>query len=204
MSGTSTKDRILETSIELFSTRGFFGVSIRDIAKTVGIKESSIYNHFKSKEEILDTIFDQFQDAMEQTIPSDEALEKALGGLSAEDFWKVGLMKFTDKTETPRMENISKIILYEMFRNQRARDLAISELFTRQQDVVRKIFSLMIERGVIADLDVDALATAYSYAMLSLQLEMTLKKNWGLNTDVVLEKMMRHIRFISEVAGKIN
>jgi len=200
MSGTSTKDRILEASIELFSNRGFYGVSIRDIAKAVGIKESSIYNHFKSKEEILDTIFDQFQTAMEQTIPSEEALEKALGGLSAEDFWKTGLMNFVGKTQTQRMEDISKIILYEMFRNPRARDLAISELFTRQQDVVRRVFVLMKERGLIADVDVDALATAYSYTMLSLQLEMSLMKNWGLATDAVLEKMMSHIRFVSRVA----
>lgn len=51
-----TKQRIEHCALALFSTRGYAGVSIRQIAARVGIKESSIYKHYASKEEIFNTI----------------------------------------------------------------------------------------------------------------------------------------------------
>ena len=47
----TTKEKIVETALELFSQRGYGGVSIRDIAREVGIRESSIYNHFPGKQD---------------------------------------------------------------------------------------------------------------------------------------------------------
>ena len=40
-----TKQRILEKSLELFSTKGYDAVSVGEIAKAVGIKAPSLYNH---------------------------------------------------------------------------------------------------------------------------------------------------------------
>ncbi|MBE3554734.1 MAG: TetR/AcrR family transcriptional regulator [Thermicanus sp.] len=54
---SSTKNKILEIADDFFSRKGYTGVSIRDITGEVGIKESSLYKHFKNKEEILQTIF---------------------------------------------------------------------------------------------------------------------------------------------------
>ena len=54
----STRDTIVETALELFSRRGYDGTSVRDIARAVGIRESSLYNHFPSKRAIFDAIVD--------------------------------------------------------------------------------------------------------------------------------------------------
>ena len=56
----SNKEKIFDRSIDLFSQFGYDRVSMRQIAKEVGIKESSIYNHYKSKESILDEILDYY------------------------------------------------------------------------------------------------------------------------------------------------
>ncbi|MEG1104740.1 MAG: TetR/AcrR family transcriptional regulator, partial [Oscillospiraceae bacterium] len=45
-----TKQRILDYSLQLFSCDGFSGVSMRNIAAAVGVKESSLYKHFQSKQ----------------------------------------------------------------------------------------------------------------------------------------------------------
>lgn len=45
-----TKPRILETAITLFSMKGYSGVSMRDIAREVGISPPALYNHFENKE----------------------------------------------------------------------------------------------------------------------------------------------------------
>ena len=48
-----TKKDILKASGALFARQGFYATSVVNIASAVGIKDASIYNHFKSKQEIL-------------------------------------------------------------------------------------------------------------------------------------------------------
>mgnify|MGYP002766498547 CR=1 FL=1 len=52
----STKDRIAEAALRLFSEKGYLGASLSDIAKQVGISKAALYKHFASKQEILDCI----------------------------------------------------------------------------------------------------------------------------------------------------
>lgn len=71
---SKTKQRILETAIELFSEHGFAATSIRDIVKTVGVANSTVYLHFKDKNEILyhiineigDTVMEEMSEATRQ------------------------------------------------------------------------------------------------------------------------------------------
>ena len=54
-----SKQRILDESLKLFSTNGYEATSIAQIAEAVGIKKASLYSHFKSKGEILDTVIEE-------------------------------------------------------------------------------------------------------------------------------------------------
>ena len=44
----NTKDRILIEALSLFSVQGFSGVSVRDISKSIGLRESAMYKHYKN------------------------------------------------------------------------------------------------------------------------------------------------------------
>ena len=55
-----TKELIREAALDLFSRKGFDSSSVRDIAAQIGIKDSSLYFHFKSKQAILDSLMDRF------------------------------------------------------------------------------------------------------------------------------------------------
>jgi len=50
---SSTAELVLARAVALFSTGGFEGTSMRQIASAVGIQPASLYNHYSSKEEIL-------------------------------------------------------------------------------------------------------------------------------------------------------
>ncbi|MCI8464751.1 MAG: TetR/AcrR family transcriptional regulator [Lachnospiraceae bacterium] len=52
----NTKDRIVTAALALFSEKGYGAVSVRDIAGKAGLRESSLYYHFKNKQDIFDTI----------------------------------------------------------------------------------------------------------------------------------------------------
>ena len=45
-----TEDRLLNVAAELFSAQGYAGVSMRDIARAMGITQAAIYHHFPSKD----------------------------------------------------------------------------------------------------------------------------------------------------------
>jgi AcrR family transcriptional regulator len=51
--GASTRERILDVALELFTDQGFDGTSMREIAERLHISKPAIYYHFASKEEIL-------------------------------------------------------------------------------------------------------------------------------------------------------
>ena len=61
----NTKEKIFDVSLDLFSKKGYDSVSLREIAEEVGIKKSSIYSHYPSKEAILMDIFEYFTDQFE-------------------------------------------------------------------------------------------------------------------------------------------
>lgn len=50
---SNTKAELLDRSRELFARHGYEGVSMRDIAGAIGVRQSAIYNHFGSKQELL-------------------------------------------------------------------------------------------------------------------------------------------------------
>jgi AcrR family transcriptional regulator len=54
--GANTRERILLVAARMFRYSGFEATSLRDIAKEVGITAGSIYNHYDSKEQILDEV----------------------------------------------------------------------------------------------------------------------------------------------------
>src|ERR1700710_1094835 len=66
----SKKDLILQKAAAMFREKGFAASSMRDLAETVGIEAASLYNHIKSKSEILQEII--FHAASECTLQLEE------------------------------------------------------------------------------------------------------------------------------------
>lgn len=50
------KDLILKAGAALFREKGFGAASMRDLAETLGIEAASLYNHIRSKNEILESV----------------------------------------------------------------------------------------------------------------------------------------------------
>ena len=55
----NTKERILETALELFAQSGYLGTSMSDIASELGITKGALYKHYTSKQEILSSIVER-------------------------------------------------------------------------------------------------------------------------------------------------
>ncbi len=51
-----TRERILQTALDLFIEQGYDKASLREIAERVGVTKAALYYHFASKEEIFRTL----------------------------------------------------------------------------------------------------------------------------------------------------
>ena len=57
----TTRDRILEATLVLFNDRGPDRVTTAEIARTVGINEGNLYYYFKTKEALLESLFEKLE-----------------------------------------------------------------------------------------------------------------------------------------------
>ena len=62
MIAVETKERILETALELFAQNGYLGTSMSMIAERLGITKAALYKHYTGKQEILDRIVERMNE----------------------------------------------------------------------------------------------------------------------------------------------
>src|SRR3954470_20709209 len=61
------RDAILRAAIDVFAERGFFNAQVADVARAAGIAAGTVYLYFRSKDDLLVSIFEQtVRDAIDQ------------------------------------------------------------------------------------------------------------------------------------------
>lgn len=63
-----TKRKIFETSMRLFSEKGYDATSIEEITATVGVAKGTLYYHFSSKEEIFNFLVEEGMKLLKNSI----------------------------------------------------------------------------------------------------------------------------------------
>lgn len=78
----TTKERVRQSAQRLFRERGYAAIGMRELAKEVGMKAPSLYNHYKSKDDLLREIcFDmaqQFFTAFDAAVATEEKFPRKL------------------------------------------------------------------------------------------------------------------------------
>lgn len=155
-----TKERILEAALEMFSRKGYDGTNIRELTASLGLVKSSMYRHFKSKEEIWNTLLDEMIAYYGARFGSPENLPPIPDSLE-------GLVEMTRQMTdvTIHDEKIimtRKLLSIEQFRDDRARDLATKHFLTGLKEMFTHIFTGMMDKGLLQKEDPAMLAFAYT------------------------------------------
>lgn len=141
----NTKDKIMDVALNMFSERGYEAVSIRDICGEVGIKESTIYYHFKNKKDILDSLISKFKTHIEELLSQ------------IDDFGAMTDKKQKDEAEynvidvymmdsylfDPFCNLMLRFMMIEQFHNEEMRLLYEKTMFTDPYEIQMKIFSML-------------------------------------------------------------
>lgn len=162
----TTKERILNEALRLFSEKGYSEVFVGDIAEAVGIKAPSLYKHYKGKQEIFDSCVEKFYERMTQ-IRNDLLLPGAPTAQTSYETadlnqiieFAVGLFMFYWKDEVAA--RFRKMLMIERFRNQELNKMYEDLFVNGAVQYEEMIFSSLITAGVIKKEDPHVIALRF-------------------------------------------
>ena len=158
---TQTKDKIFDTALDLFSKKGYDSVSVRTIASEVGIKESSIYNHYSSKKDILMSILNYFEEYFKGNPLDDENIRKLLEE-NPEEFYHQGSEMFKQQIFEEKILKILKLIFVQMYQIDEIKEFFLNEILGGSVAFWSDVFEILIQKNVIgSDCSPNKLAEMY-------------------------------------------
>ena len=142
-----TKERILETALELFAQSGYLGTSMSDIAKDLGITKGALYKHYTSKQEILNSIVERmnkmdYERAEEYEMPETEpdGFAEAYLKTPIEKIRTYSMAQFAHWTKEPFSSNFRKMLTLEQYRDPKLAQLYHDYLATGPTKYMAAIF----------------------------------------------------------------
>ena len=165
----TTKERIIQEALTLFAEKGYQGTSVKNIADAVGIKDSSLYKHFKSKKEIFDTIVKEMSVRMERMsrengLPDENDMAEAAelyGSISEKGLLALSEKIFLFYLKDEFAARFRRMLVTEQYRDKEVyavyRGLFMDAAISYQTE----LFAEMMKRGVFEGNDPEAMAVNF-------------------------------------------
>ncbi|MDL2246804.1 TetR/AcrR family transcriptional regulator [Methanobrevibacter sp. OttesenSCG-928-K11] len=193
----STKERILDVAIDLFSKEGYGNVSIKQIADEVGITKSSIYTHYSKKEDILDSILDYFSNkhiGLEGENPDENLNQKDIIAESLKGFKDIKISSKELKTI-----KVLRILLIEAYHNEKVKNV-LEEQIDKSIEMWTKFFKNLIDKKIIENYNPRKLAESYFNFIIAMMYEkVVLKYPESISEDYMdkqFERAEEHLNLI--------
>ncbi len=179
------KDQIIEAACESFAKKGFHNTTMMDIFKGSGLSSGAVYNYFKSKEEIVESIadmsFERNMNMITEAAKKDE--ENPLSRL-LNDFFTI-FKELGSKSDARKSLSIDFDLWSEATRNEH-----IDRVSRECQESTLSQVSKLVERGqqegtINRGLDSTAVARALLALLQGLQVQFVI--NPELDVDAYVE-----------------
>lgn len=202
----STKKRILDEALTLFSEKGYANVFVADIAGAVGIKAPSLYKHYKSKQDIFNAILEEMKSnydkqAQSLNMSGNNATADAMvfSDVSEDGLVQMGVGLFMYFLHDEYAQKFRKMLTIEQFHNSE-----LAELFTKQYadeplNYQSAMFSMLCAGGVLKEFNPDVMALQF-YAPIYMILTMCDRQPQREGELVAL--LRNHIRQFSRLYSK--
>ena len=198
-STNSTKDKLFYSALRLFSQKGFSNVGIRELCRSVHIKESSFYNHYPSKESLFDAILHFFDSANRQVVMTDNEIQWFIQNGDVRKFFIENMRRFGAITSNALYYTALQIVLTESFLHPSAARLANKNLYYLRRDYTEKVLRGLMERGAIRKCDVETVTAEYYYALKAMLDEYLLLELQGDDTIAINARIRTHIEFFVQL-----
>lgn len=144
-----TKELILKNALDMFAKSGYNSVSIRDIAKTVNIKESSIYYHFKNKQDILDSLVEKYENHIKELMDMLQTSMLSLDNNSSFSWDWLREFYFEQYLFDMFCNQMMRFMMIEQFHNENMRMLYEHYLFELPHRIQTQSFMMLTRSGIM-------------------------------------------------------
>lgn len=157
------KERIVYASLELACEKGLAGVTMSQIAERVGLKKSSLYSHFSSKEDIIVEMYELLRNRARLRNAGEETDYGSLvENRSLKDILKLVVMNYKKMNLEDDMAKFYKVIMSERSLNKDAAAIMVKE--TQKMILATKQLFYAVSAKKVAEFD-NPDAAAVSFAM---------------------------------------
>ncbi len=171
----NTKQKIIENALILFSEKGYEAVTVANIAEAVGIKAPSLYKHFRSKQDIFESILVELQSryAMQASmlnIGGTDANKDATNYMNISSDMLADMVKglfafFLHDEYTARFR---KMMTIEQYKNSDIATLYSKQYFDDVISYQEVLFSNLMQHGLIKNGNARTVAFQFFTPILSL------------------------------------
>ncbi len=145
----TNKEKIKREALYLFAENGFDKSSVRDIAKKVGVRESAIYNHFKSKKEIFEALVTEAKERLLTAKYVDNELLEKLP--EPEIFLRELTYNIIEIWSDAEDKAYTKLLIQARFNSSIKFDFRLEELFASLRKLLEIIFKELENYGYVED-----------------------------------------------------
>ena len=196
MGKASTRDKILDAALTLFSEKGYDGVGVDLIGENAGIKGPSLYRHFKGKEDILNSLIEKVGAYYELNFGSENHIDRIPESVEELLTFSMERIRFTMHDVT--LQKTRRILVMEQFRNPRIAELTSKHHKDGLQGMFQKIFEAMMEMKILKMDDAETMALEF-VAPVSLLIH-TYDRQPEREAEV-MEKIKKHFEHFSKIYG---
>ena len=159
-----TRERIMDTALSLFSVSGYEAVSIRDICREVGIKESSVYYHFKNKRDILDSLLHRFELHVNDLLGIFQSESVTVETTLSFDWMDTYF--FDQYLFDPFINQMMRLMMMEQFHDETIRQAYERWLFTEPYRIETTAFMKLAELGILKEEEAEQMGRSF-FAVIS-------------------------------------
>ncbi len=203
----TTKEKILNEALTLFSEKGYSDVFVGDIAAAVGIKAPSLYKHFKGKQEIFDSCVEKFFERMtkirnELFLPDTSQSDVSYKTADTEKIteFAIGLFMFYWKDDIA--SKFRKMLMIERYRNPELNRIYEDLFVNGAVEYEEKIFAELIGAGIIKKEEPHIIALRFYTPIFYLLQKYDM---WPEKEEEARQELISMIReFCETYKGKVN
>lgn len=186
----TTKERMFLSAIYLFSSKGFANVGIRELCRSVNVKESAFYNHFASKDDLLIAIFQRFVQISTREAFSEEELQSIINTGNIDAYLKESMKEFAVCINNPLYFTILQIINMESYTNSKAYDMVKNNDYILYTE---RVLDSMMAKGFLKKLDTHAFSISFYYCLKGLMHDFMLRDVWNEDMQELLDMIQKHV-----------
>lgn len=184
----NTKDKILEKALEMFGKKGYDAVSIRNLTREVGIRESSFYNHYRSKEALLEEIFMIMDKELGKNKLNAVQIDRLTDEMDLASYLNSGIDRFMARWNKPFASKVWAVVSMEQYRNPKAARLILTET-ERTINMLSTAFLFFQQKKKMKEGDPALYAHLYGFSIRAIHLDYSLRLFLEENPEKSLKKM---------------